>query len=115
MKLDEITTKVICTLCFILLVSPKSFALSADRDTVTYVRACGNDIGIYTENNGVLAFKVDTSSIASIEKGERIMALALMALATGKPTGYFNMSDDSIEWCGISGVRTITTFGVRSK
>jgi hypothetical protein len=76
-------------------------------DKVLEVYNCGADVGIRMQNGGWLA--VRESEVGQVQQN-RIYAMALMLLASGKPAGYYNPSPTVFaNWCGITNqVRSIT-------
>lgn len=79
------------------------------EDRVIYVYSCGDDVGIQMENAGwVVVRQADVGA----KRVDRVMAIAMMTMATGTRTGYFNEGAPLSGWCGIPNVKPITVLGV---
>jgi hypothetical protein len=89
-----------------LLISTSTRAGMADR--VLYVYSCDNDVGIQMQTAGwVVIRQVDVGQ----KRVDRMLAIAMMLLATGKPTGFFNEGTPT-DWCGVQNAKPITVLGI---
>lgn len=99
-------------LCLVFsLMSNSAFAAGSDYKVIQ-VYSCGDDVGIQMESG---LWLVARQSQIGEKRVDRIMSLALVLLSTGKSLAYADAGTVLASWCGISNVKPITVFGIRSQ
>lgn len=96
-------------LCALLLLCSAA-ALAGNDDEVLQVYSCGSDVGIQMKNAG---WVVVLESQVGQKRADRMLAVALALLNSGKKTGYFNQAEP-IHWCGVPDARPITVLGAKA-